>query len=585
MSTLLLLTRDQELAGLIRGVLPEGWEVKEAQMTALALQALDAGRVDVVCADLELAGGDGLNFLRQVHQRLDPAPAYVLFGPGEINDTVRAQAAGLQVRHIFTRPLQKEKIREALGALCSKRDSAAMTLLEWLASGYKDPSTRQVTLSVDGATLSLVFGQGMLWTAHHPLFVERYRKALTEAGFELPPPSDGDPMVDLAEVEEKFAGHPELPATKRGALLSIMASFALQGACDGVVGPAVVPEGLSPVDIPSLLVSLVDHVPETVLQPLKLPRVTFAVVGDVIPADLAIRPEHGYLLSQCSTPRRPPDLVQTGIMSEKQVFSGLYLLVLLGLLVTHPDVGHPFRLAALAEEARKEDTRIRRQSEAIAALVRHFQVPGQSPYQILGVPHDVSPQEAIRASETMQSRLGEAHLHPEVFRAHQKDLLFLSAKVSEAYLMLQEGFLKAKSAQPVTAEVQEKGGLSPENVRKESTKLTEMARHCLEEDQVYEASQYLKLALFHDPQNADGHHLLARVYELNPSGRAKHMAEKELLIALKLDPQNLDYVLDAAEFYARHGLVQRCRTFLDRAQAIELRNPRALAIRKAIKGK
>ena len=61
--------------------------------------------------------------------------------------------------------------------------------------------------------------------------------------------------------------------------------------------------------------------------------------------------------------------------------------------------------------------------------------------------------------------------------------------------------------------------------------------------------------------------------------------QKTFLIALKLDPQNLDYVLDAAEFYARHGLVQRCRTFLDRAQAIELRNPRALAIRKAIKGK
>ncbi len=72
---------------------------------------------------------------------------------------------------------------------------------------------------------------------------------------------------------------------------------------------------------------------------------------------------------------------------------------------------------------------------------------------------------------------------------------------------------------------------------------------------------------------------------LNPSVKSKHLAEQCYQKAHQLEPGEMDFILDLAEFYANHGLYARCRTYLDKAQAIELRNPRAIGLRKAIKGK
>jgi thioredoxin-like negative regulator of GroEL len=111
------------------------------------------------------------------------------------------------------------------------------------------------------------------------------------------------------------------------------------------------------------------------------------------------------------------------------------------------------------------------------------------------------------------------------------------------------------------------------------------AKGNMEEEKIYEASQFVKLALFHNPRSAEAHHLMGQIYLKNKAPRAKHMAEKELMQAVQLAPGEIDYILDLAEFYAQNALFHRCRAFLDKAQAIELRHPRAIAIRKSIKGR
>jgi tetratricopeptide (TPR) repeat protein len=256
-------------------------------------------------------------------------------------------------------------------------------------------------------------------------------------------------------------------------------------------------------------------------------------------------------------------------------------------------VSAPFQLSSLHQKLQDEDFRAHRESEAIETLLATFQIPGQSPYQILGVASEVNFRRLSEAYETLDGRLHEERLHPEVYRKHQKDILFLRAKLQEAFMMVQASYLEDKLREPPPAPSGD-GALSPEGDRapglgeaqlRESEKLLSQAKLYLIEEKVFEASQYLKLAVFHNPGLAEAHNKLGKIYEASKSPRAKHMAENELLQAVQLAPGDIDYLLDLAEFYAENKLYNRCRTCLNKAQALNIKHPRAIELRKSIKGK
>ncbi len=589
MSLLLLVSKDANLRAALEEALPGAFRYAEAHSPQAVVQALQASSPDLMVADLNLVGAEGIPFLDALRKRRDPPLPMVLVAPSVSNPAVKRRAQALKFPAFLERPLDREALRAALAPYAPRTGPPPMTLLECLGAGFLDPSPREVFLEGQYGAVSFLFGRGYLWSLRHPLFPERYRRSLAESGFELPP-EGGDPWLALAEVEERLGPSRELHAVKQSVILSTLGGFPPHGAGEIRITEAVIPEGLLPVDIPPLLVTLADHLPDGVLPELDHPRLRVTVVESTIPEDLPIRPQHGYLLSECARPRCPRDLRLAGILPPREVLSGVYLLCLLGLLSTDPKVEPPFRLGALKAALDEEENTVRRQSEAIQALLRALQIPGQSPYQILGVPPGALPQEVEKAADSLLERLNPDRLHPEVQKRHQRDLLLINAKINEARLLLQSALLQtrrderageARSPVPKAAE----GVKSDESRKAEARRMLEQAKGLLEQDQAYEASQYLKVALFQDPDHAPAHHLMAQIYLKNPSQKAKHMAEKELLRAVELDPKNLDYILDTAEFYMNHGLLNRCRAFLDKAQAIELRNPRALAIRKAIKNR
>ncbi len=592
MRTLLLLTDDPELGRMIAGLIPEGWRLHKASAAGQAMRFIESSPPDIICADLVLAGYDGLSFLGAVQDRLSPMPPAVLCTPAVYDDATRAKAAALKVEHTFKRPFDAEEVAGVFAELFKSQAPPPMRLLEFLGDGFSDMAVRQAHLAAADTQISLLFGGGHLWAIRHPHFAEHYQKALVEAGVDHATDAYEDSWIGLAELEERMRPSPDLTRIKRASVLSILASCPLHVLFEARVGDVIIPEGLVPVDIPSLLVDLVGHVPSEVLDPISDPTLKVRRAGEVIPEDLAISPQHGYILSQCGEVRAPAELVQTGIMPEREVLAGVYLLLLLGLLVPRPPVDGPFRISALAEVLESENTRVRRQSEAIQSLVRSFQLPGQNPYDILGVEKDTSLNGALEAYEAMQNRLGSGKLHPEVQKKHHKDILFLKAKLSEAYLLIESAFIDSRKdkeeKEAAEAEGGDNGAASAQSAivrKKEAWMLYERAQGLMEQDQVHEASQCLKLALFHDPGCAPCHNLMARIHELNPSVKSKHLAEQSYQKAHQLEPGEMDYVLDLAEFYAKHGLYARCRTYLDKAQAIELRNPRAIGLRKAIKGK
>lgn len=589
MNLLLLVSKDAGLRGALEEALPGAFRFAEAHSPQAVIQALQTTAPDVVVADLNLVGAEAIPFLDAVRKRREPPFPVVLVGPSVSDPALKRKAQTLKFPVFLERPLEREALRGALVSFAPPGGPPPMTLLECLGAGFTDPSPREVSLQGEHGDVSFLFGRGYLWSLRHPLYPERFRKCLIERGFELPP-EGGDPWLALAEMEERLGPSREFHSVKQSVILSTLGGIPLHSPGEVRVTEAVIPEGLLPVDIPPLLVTFADHLPEAALAEFDHPRLLVKVGDSTIPEDLPIRPQHGYLLSECKEPRCPRELCRAGILPPREVLAGVYLLCLLGLLSMDPPVEPPFRLSALKAALDEEESVVRRQSEAIQALHRALQIPGQSPYQILGVPPGAPPQEVERAADSLLERLNPDRLHPEVKKRHQRDLLLIRAKINEARLMLQSALLQIRREERAgedRSEVQKAadGAKSDESRKAEARRMVELARELLEEEQIYEASQYLKVALFQDPHHAPAHHLLARIYQKNPSQRAKHLAEKEFLRAAELDPKNLDYLLDVAEFYMNHGLLNRCRAFLDKAQAIELRNPRALAIRKAIKNR
>jgi CheY-like chemotaxis protein len=588
MSVLLLVSKDSELKGLVEGVASTGWKLLEATSPAMVIQILQGASPSVMVADMHLVGVEGLNFLDAVCRRTDPPLPLVLVAPATADASVRRKANSLKALALLERPVSAEDLEEILAPFAPVEVPVQMSLLECLGAGFTDLLTREIILGGESGSLSLLFGRGSLWSIRHPMYPERYVQVLKERGLEVDL-EEGDPWLSLAGTEERLGPSPALFAAKQSVILSTLAGCSPHQPLEVRTADVVIPEGLLPVDIPSLLVSLMEHAPEESLEVLWSPGFRVRLSGTTIPEDLAIRPEHGFILSQCAERKSLEDLSVTGILSRKQVGAGVYLLCMLGLLSAEPEVPPPFRLDGLRTALREEEGKIRRQSEAILSLLRSLQVPGQNPYQILGVPADTSPAEAQKASEALLRRLSPEMLHPEVYRRHQKDLLLIRAKANEAQLLIQTAYFQSRrgEAEPSSeskAPSPAGGSASIEGRKAEAVKMLGLARDYLEQDQAYEASQYLKVALFHDPASAPAHFLMAKVYERNPSQRARHMAEREYLQATQLDPKNIDYLLDLAEFYKDNGLLARCRAFLDKAQAIELRHPRALSIRKAIKG-
>ncbi|MGA9752966.1 MAG: tetratricopeptide repeat protein [Acidobacteriota bacterium] len=595
MNTLLVLTRDSDLLKVLRAALPRAWDLQERGTVAQAMEFLADCKPTAIVADMTLAGQwDGLAFVRTARGHFPDLPPVAIVAAAGVGEELESRVRDAGVAVLLPRPLDESSCRQALARLVAAVGPARMSLIEVLGEGFVDFTHRRVAVQTQDGELHLLFGEGRLWTLVHPLYWERYRSGLLGAGLECGEQGE-DLQLYLAELEERLARSVPMAPIKQQATLSLLASLPLHTPMHCRSEPVVIPEGLLPIEIPALLVQLVDQIPEEALAVLRRPGVKVSRVEEVLPEDLPIQPHHGYLLQQCQQAVAVSDLLQTGILPGRQLLGGVYLLLLLGLLASEPAVEPPFRLSGLAVRIDEETALIQRQSEAIQNLVRALKVPGISPYKVLGVPPGAAPADAVKAHEALKERLSPANLHPEVFKRHQKELFFLAAKMGESLLLLQNRYLEDRKAEARAESAEAEGGPNPvaqagtalgrisENRQREAQLSLRRAIDCMAQEQWHDASQHLRLALFHNGFSPQAHYLMAKIYEKNTNSRAKHMAEREFQRAIELDPRDIEYLLDLAEFYLNNGLFARCRAYLDKAQAISLRDPRAIAMRKRIK--
>ena len=311
---------------------------------------------------------------------------------------------------------------------------------------------------------------------------------------------------------------------------------------------------------------------------------------------MLLSPQHGYLLSLCTSSTPIQSVLRTGVMPEAQLLRSIYLLLILGLLGTEPEAPEPFSLVALAAKLEEEARRIRVQKEGIRNLDQSLRASGQSPYDILGVPPGASYSRVVQSFESMRSQLGPQGLHPKVLKEMEQEVALINAKVSEAFLLIQAHWLNDRH-QRIEAEVRE---VEEKQVHRIGADLTQQqqisqkrldeaeslyhrAVELMEEEDYHQASQYVKLALFYNPLSAPYHFMQGRLLALMKSPRAKHQAEKSFLRAIELDSFTVEYRLALVRLYLGLDLFTRCRGQLDKIQALDPKNPELLELKKAVK--
>lgn len=594
MRQLLVFARDYRTADTVSGFLPPGWRVTGVQEAEDALLSLHDHEPDLVVIDGEPEGIAAAEFLRLAWARIGLLPPVLYLPRGPLPAEQVRDLEGGGVTKILGHPLQRPELEQALAPYLVPPALPAMRLVELIASAMRDTEGRLISFLPGGAPMGLLLGGGYVETVVHPSFRDLWRARLEKAGFTLPPPRT-ELLQDLLFLEADLPRNdPALLQLKRDAI-----ALVLQNVPADTVYRLQERRGLSrtpllPVPLQHFLPALVDRVPEKDLAPLADPGVLVRRRAQFDVRHLQLTPQEGYLLYQCEQATKSSQLLQSGPAGPAQTLRTLFLLLLLGAVETVPDAGEPPQLAVLTSGLERDRRAVALQSGAITNLAESFQSRGVNPQQVLGVPNNASYEAVCDAHQAMQDRLDPEHLHPEVRQRYAKDLLFLRAKVSEAFLMLQGAFLERRkqerdaltqeSADPhrVGEKKTERQKVGDDH-RREAERLYRYALELLEQDQHYESHQYVKLSLLHNPGFAPARNLLGRLLAKGANNRAKHMAEKEFLEAVRLDPWEVTNLLDLAEFYAQVGLPARCRTYLEQAQKISPKEPRVLEIQAALR--
>ena len=257
--------------------------VQHRPLAAKALEFMGEARPDIIMADSDMQGMNGLVFLKSAQQLLGSLPPAVLLVPQDLSDADQARLEVQKVRWTLRKPVAPEGLKRVIEAVLQYEAPPSMNVVEVLATGYTDMSERLVKLQAEGHELVLYLGQGQLWAVQHPAFIQGYvRKVAPDAPAYLAAPQD---LGALAQQESGPGATPAMAELKQQVCLSLFASIAPDEEFTVQAESLTLPPGLVPVDLVNLLGQLVDHLPEAMLAGLKRPRVKVHTGGSKVPGD------------------------------------------------------------------------------------------------------------------------------------------------------------------------------------------------------------------------------------------------------------------------------------------------------------
>lgn len=565
--------------------IPKEWQMRKVDNFTDGMVKVKELAPSILLLPESQEGQDGFDFLKEVEKNVGLIPPAIVWGfrPDNLPSDEERDLFGL-LSAMEGDPKFKEVLK-ILEPFFMEPPLPQMTLTEFLASVAADERTGVYQFRLGDSEFKLAVKNGMLQVLIDETFRHNYREYLKRSGITAPEALedvaadisgiDGTPFLDqkvMTEVKTLafsmfFEGLPLSQETK----IRKKSGETVEGAFINI-------------DTVSILRKLVERLPLLDIELLK--RCSFRKNADVarMSRQVNLMPDEGFILHTLENYLGYDEIKKTIVsISESQLLRKIYMLYILGMIESNPKGGVPQRMSYLKGEIETEERLIGSQALAVEQFSQSLDIPGLSPYKVLGVKENVSLQDALESFRSLEILFDLNKLHPATRKNYSKHLTYIHAKLAEALLLLEASYLDSKHRDKVQhgeqlkfvarigenkTDMQKVTG----NREKEAEKLYSQAIEFQENEQPYEAGQYLKTALVYNPFFAPAHHLLAKVYLQTGGAKSRHMAEREFRMAIDNDPWNMCYLLDLSELYIEENMPNRARSLLDQAFRIDPKN-------------
>lgn len=556
--------------------LPAKWEVLKVNKFSEGISAFEQFPPSFLLIPNENGEGNAQNFLKEVGKKYGTIPPSIVWGLSDGQNISEEEKATLGIISIFKGEPHFEEVLKQIEPFLKEPPLPPMTLTEFLSTIVNEEKSGVYEADFFNP-FNIIFKKGKIIAILEKNFIQIYRNLLVESGLQILP--------DGKELLEELTGIESLPVMDRDkfqgiknlAIYNFLSLFPLdRNVKFKKIGDDIPQFDFIESDSIFVLRNLIERIPLPHIELLK--KCSFKSNHLERNTDIMILPDEGYLLHFIGKETSYEELKATISLSESALLRKIYFLFALGFIATIPGGGTPNTIQHLAKQVKLKERLIKSQSIAIEQFSRALQIPGISPYQVLGIASSTPISDALEAFQYLQLMFCEEKLEHSVKKKFAKHLCLIKSKLTEAILLIENLHLKEiqKGGRDGKTEMQQAGSRNEgeakkveEDRKKEAEKLLNFANQLIEGEQYYDACQYLKTALIYNPFSAPCRNLLGLTYLKLGGARTKYSAEKELKLAIEYDPWNITYVTDLAKFYIQEGMPARAKTLLEHASRID----------------
>jgi len=575
--------------------LPSEWQLLKAEDFSEGMKHIANYCPYLLLVKNSLKEERATDFLKEVGKRFGVIPPSMILGLNKDSEISDDEKSCLGIIASYCGEPNFKTILKEIEPLLKEPPLPRMTILEFLATLLLEKASGIYDFKIASSSFKIIAKNGKLECLVDEVFRATYRDLLSQGGLDLPP-MEKEIQKDIANIERiPYAEKKKIKEIKQFAFLKVISGLPLNNnyKFTNASKEKILPDSLG-VDISNILRKLVEEIPLNSVEIMKKCSFKKALTEEDLTKHIAITPEEGYLLHLVQGEVSYNEIKNLCRLNESVLLRRLYLLFLFGFISTNPSGGIPPRIQHLKDEVASKERLIFSQSLSIEQFSQTLQIPGLSPYKVLGIDEKATLVEAVESYRNLEHLFRPEELDLSVQKKFSKHLTFIRSKLTEAILLLESFHFNGKQRQQDAAaskmEQTERMGAEKTEVqqteetrKKEAERIFAVAKEYFENDHIYEAGQYLKTALIYDPFSAPSRHLLAMTYMKMKDTKSKYMAERELKIAIENDPWNTTYILDLAKLYIEVNMPNRAKSLLEQAQRINPNDPEIKTVRDLLK--
>ncbi len=592
MKKYILAVYDKEIPRLL---LPPSWELIQLEDYSKGMKHIASYCPYFLVLKSNIKNEKATDFLKEVEQRFGVIPPSVILDLQKEEELNTEEKASLGIVAGFMKESSFKTIMKEIEPLLKEPPLPRMNILEFIATLMNEKMSGIYQFQISSSRFEIISREGKIECIVDEVFRNTYRDLLSQGGLELPP-IETNIIKDIFNIDARgYIYLDKIKAIKEFAIEKTLSEFPLDQNYKFVKTSDEYPLGNTiGIECSEILRKLSTKIPLQTLEILKKCSFKKSVLLEELTKCVPLFPEEGYLLHILEGELSFNEIKTILGTDEPALLQKLYFLFILGFLSTNPGGGIPPRIKYLKEGILSREKLISSQSLSIEQFAQTLQIPGLSPYRVLGIDEKSTLVEAIDAFRNLEHLFRPEELDIFVQKKYSKHLTFIRSKLTEAILLIESFHFNGKHKQQEAAvskmeKIERTGSGKTESQKieegrkKEAERLFLIAKEYFETDHIYEAGQYLKTALIYDPFSAPCRHLLALTYLKMKDMKSKYMAERELKLAIENDPWTAKYILDLARLYIEVDMPNRAKSLLEQAQRIDPTNPEIKTVKDLLK--